>query len=164
MSACAIRAGWHGSKLFAIFKFSAYQSTILHIILFWTPLLTLFLLYRLGQCTYPYFPGFLLTTTPHNILSEPLAASTILETMDSGERGMNHITMTIINPGKEYWPSRRFEPATSCSQVFNATDWGTRASTSTILHHDSVACRTKWILWIHNYGMLCWVWSTSGMQ
>ena len=26
--------------------------------------------------------------------------------MDSGETGMNPVTMTIINPGKEYWPSQ----------------------------------------------------------
>ena len=26
--------------------------------------------------------------------------------MDSGERGMNPVAMTIINPQKEYWPSR----------------------------------------------------------
>ena len=26
--------------------------------------------------------------------------------MDSGERGMNPVAMTIINPRKEYWPSR----------------------------------------------------------
>ena len=26
--------------------------------------------------------------------------------MDSGERGMNPVAMTIINPWKEYWPSR----------------------------------------------------------
>ena len=25
--------------------------------------------------------------------------------MDSGERGMNPVAMTIINPPKEYWPS-----------------------------------------------------------
>ena len=25
---------------------------------------------------------------------------------DSGERGMNPVAMTIINPRKEYWPSR----------------------------------------------------------
>ena len=31
---------------------------------------------------------------------------TIVETMDSGERGMNPVAMTIINPRKEYWPSR----------------------------------------------------------
>ena len=27
--------------------------------------------------------------------------------MDSVERGMNLVAMTIINPGKKYWPSRR---------------------------------------------------------
>ena len=26
--------------------------------------------------------------------------------MDSGERGMDPVAMTIINPRKEYWPSR----------------------------------------------------------
>ena len=26
--------------------------------------------------------------------------------MDNGERGMNPVAMTIINPRKEYWPSR----------------------------------------------------------
>ena len=26
--------------------------------------------------------------------------------MDSGERGMNPVAMTIINPRTEYWPSR----------------------------------------------------------
>ena len=31
---------------------------------------------------------------------------TIVETMDSNERGMNPVAMTIINPRKEYWPSR----------------------------------------------------------
>ena len=35
--------------------------------------------------------------------------------MDSGERGMNPVAMTIINPRKEYKPSLWIEPATSCS-------------------------------------------------
>ena len=30
---------------------------------------------------------------------------TIVKTMDSGERGMNHVAMTIINPQKKYWQS-----------------------------------------------------------
>ena len=30
----------------------------------------------------------------------------IVETTDSGERGMNPVAMTIINSRKEYWPSR----------------------------------------------------------
>ena len=29
-----------------------------------------------------------------------------LETTDSCQRGMNHVAMTIINPRREYWPSR----------------------------------------------------------
>ena len=37
---------------------------------------TLFQLYCGGHCTYPCFclPGVLLTSTPHNILSKPLAS------------------------------------------------------------------------------------------
>ena len=33
-----------------------------------------FQLYHCGQCTYPSFPGVCLTSTPHNILPQPLAA------------------------------------------------------------------------------------------
>ena len=60
---------------------------------------TVFQLYRSRQCTYPCFSEVLLTSTLHNILSKPLAA---FETMNSGERGMNPVAMTIINPRKEY--------------------------------------------------------------
>ena len=31
---------------------------------------------------------------------------TIVETMDGSERGMNPVATTVINPRKEYWPSR----------------------------------------------------------
>ena len=34
-----------------------------------------------------------------------LSHITIFETRDSGERGMNPVAMTIINPRKEDWPS-----------------------------------------------------------
>ena len=68
------------------------------------PFSTVFQLYR--QCTYPYFPGVLLTSTPHNILSKPLAAFPHNHCQISGERGMNAVAMTIINPRKEYWSSR----------------------------------------------------------
>ena len=69
---------------------------------------TVFQLYCGGKCTYPCFPGVLLTSTPHNILSKPLAAFhlTIVETKDNSERGMNPVAMRIVNPRKEYWPSR----------------------------------------------------------
>ena len=56
---------------------------------------TVFQLSRGSHCTYPYFPGVPLTSTSHNILSKPLA---IVETMNSSERGMNPIAMTIKNP------------------------------------------------------------------
>ena len=41
----------------------------------------------------------------HNILSSHwlLSHITIVETMDRGERRMNPVVMTIINPWKEYW-------------------------------------------------------------
>ena len=60
---------------------------------------TVFQLYRSGQCTYPCFPGVLLTSNPHDILSKPLVTFpiTIVETTDSSERGMNPVIMTIIN-------------------------------------------------------------------
>ena len=35
-----------------------------------------------------------------------LSHLTIAETVVGGEKGMNHVEMTIINPWKEYWPSR----------------------------------------------------------
>ena len=54
----------------------------------------------------------------HQLLSHVI----IMKTKDSSEKGMNPVVMTIINPKKEYWQRQRFEPATSCSQVFYATD------------------------------------------
>ena len=39
--------------------------------------------------------------------------------MDSGERGVNPVTMTIINLQEEYWPSLSIEPAIFCSQVLS---------------------------------------------
>ena len=35
-----------------------------------------------------------------------LSYLTTVKTTDSGERGMNPVSMTIINPWKEYWPSQ----------------------------------------------------------
>ena len=69
---------------------------------------TVFQLYRGGQCTYPCFPGALLTSTLHNIFSKTMAAFTHNHCRNNrnGERGINPVTMTIINPRKEYWLSR----------------------------------------------------------
>ena len=35
-----------------------------------------------------------------------LSHITIVETTESGERGINLVAMTIVNPRKEYWPSQ----------------------------------------------------------
>ena len=51
-----------------------------------------------------------------------LSHITIGETMDSSERGMNTVTMTLINPWKEYWPSLGVKPATFCSQDLYTTN------------------------------------------
>ena len=102
-----------------------------------TPFSTVFQLCCGGQCTYPCFPGVLLTSAPHNILSKPLAAfpHNIVKTTDSGERGMNHVTMTIINPQIEYWPSRGLnqQPPVLKSTMLPTELWGsarTDASTN----------------------------------
>ena len=47
--------------------------------------------------------------------------------MESSERGMNPLVKAVINPRKEYWPSWRFQLATSCYQVFHVTRLHTRA-------------------------------------
>ena len=69
---------------------------------------TVFQSYCVGQCIHLCFPGVLLTSTPHSILSKPLAAyphKTVVKTMDSLKRGINPVTTTIINLKKEYLPS-----------------------------------------------------------
>ena len=50
------------------------------------------------------FPESLLTSTPYNILSKPLAAFyhiTVSEKIERGEEGINSIAMTIIDHRKE---------------------------------------------------------------
>ena len=47
---------------------------------------------------------------------------TIVETVDCGEGGINSIAMTIINPRKEYWPNRRFEPASPGLKTLQPTE------------------------------------------
>ena len=71
------------------------------------PFSTVFQLYCGGQCTYSCFPGVLLTSTPHNIISKPLAAFPHNHCRNGGERGMNTVAVTIINPRKQYWLSWR---------------------------------------------------------
>ena len=85
---------------------------------------TVFQLYHSGKCTYSCFPGVVLNSTPHNIISKPLAAFhvTTVETTDSGERGMNLFENDYRQSSKRILAELGIEPATSCSQVRNATD------------------------------------------
>ena len=71
-----------------------------------TPFSTVFQLYHCSQCTYPYFPGILLSMVPHTIFLPShrlLSHINIVKTIHSGERGINPVEMTIIKPRKEYW-------------------------------------------------------------
>ena len=97
---------WYGVKLYDCMVFSTTS--------------TLFQLYHRSQSIYPCFPGVILTSIPHNILSH----ITIIKTIDSSVKRMNSVAMDIINPHREYWPSRRIEPGTSCSQVLALGDKG----------------------------------------
>ena len=55
-----------------------------------------------------------------------LSYQIIAETMDRGERGMNPVEMTIINPRKEYWPSRGLnqQPSVLKSCMLLTKLWG----------------------------------------
>ena len=68
--------------------------------------------------TYPRFPGVHLAAVLRTIFFPShwlLSHITTVETTDSGETAMNPVTMTIITPRKEYWPSLGIEPVTSYS-------------------------------------------------
>ena len=65
---------------------------------------------------YPFFPGVLFTTTPHDTLSRPL---------DNGQRWeRNESCRNVCHRSSErilFYP--RIEPSTSCSQVMHDTNW-----------------------------------------
>ena len=91
---------------------------------------TIPVIYR--QCTYPCFPGILLTSTPHNILSKPLAALSHNHCQNNGQPWERNesccndyrqsLERILAKPG--------IKPATSCSQVRNATNWATGLGSS----------------------------------
>ena len=86
---------------------------------------TVFQLYRGSQCTYPCFPGVLLTSTLHNILSKPLGAFPYNHCQNNRQRWRRN--ESCRNDYHQSWErilaEPRIVPATSCSQVRNATDW-----------------------------------------
>ena len=94
------------------------------------PFATVFQLYHCGQCTDPCFPGVLLTSTPHNILSKPLAAFPLNHCQNNSEKGMNPVAMTITNPWKEYWLSQESDqrPPVLKSTALLTEVWGMTCS------------------------------------
>ena len=52
------------------------------------PFSTVFQLCRSRKCTYPCFPGVLLTSTPHSIPSKPLAALVLHNHCGNSSRGL----------------------------------------------------------------------------
>ena len=52
--------------------------------------------------------------------------------MDSGEKGMNPVTMTFISPKEKYqWAEPGIEPTTHCFQVLYAMGLGTNLESKT---------------------------------
>ena len=82
-----------------------------------TPFSTVFQLYRTGQCTYPCSPGYLLTSTPHNMLSKPLAAFLHNHCWNNGQRWeRNEFYCNDYHQSSErILAEPGIEPATSCS-------------------------------------------------
>ena len=52
-----------------------------------------------------------------------LSHITIVKTTESGERGMNPVAMTFINPRKEYWPSQGSNQQPPFHLVLYSTEW-----------------------------------------
>ena len=96
-----------------------YISKLTLVMIVWrlTPFSTVF------QCTYPRFPGILLTSTPQNILSRPLAAFLYDHCRNKGQRReRNESCRNDYHQSSErIWAEPEIEPA-ACSQVRNATD------------------------------------------
>ena len=86
---------------------------------------TLFHLYQGGQCTHPCFPGVLLTNTPHDILSKPLAAFLHNHCQNNGQSWeRNESCRNDYHQSLERILAKpAMKAATSCSQVRNTTDW-----------------------------------------
>ena len=90
-----------------------------------TPFSKVFHLFHSGQCTFPCFPWVFLTSTPHNILSKPLAAFPHYHCRNNGQQlERNESCHDDYHQSSERILAKPgIEPATSCSEVQNATDW-----------------------------------------
>ena len=68
------------------------------------------------------FLEFFLTSTPHNILSKPLAAFPYNHCRNNGQRN-DSCLIDYHQSSERILAEPEIETATSCSQVRNATDW-----------------------------------------
>ena len=77
-----------------------------------------------SQCTYLCFPGVLLTSTPHNILSKPLAAFPHKHCQNNSQLWeRNESCRNDYHQSKERILAKsEIKPVTFCSQVPNATN------------------------------------------
>ena len=94
--------------------------------------LIVFQLLHGGQCTYPCFPGVLLTSTPHNTFSKSLAALPHNHCRNNGQQWeRNESCRNDYHQSSErILAEPAIEPATPCSHVHNATDWAMRLGLS----------------------------------
>ena len=92
------------------------------------PFSTVLQLYRSGQCTYPCFPGVLLTSTQHNTVSKLLSHITIVETMDSGEINLGwyhtNITLYVTMVDRKSGSYLDFSHLTKLNQSIESTNGG----------------------------------------
>ena len=88
------------------------------------------------------FPEFLLPV-PRTIFFPShwlLSHITIVETTENGERGVNPVAMTIINPRKEYWQSCGSNqcPSVLKSATLPTELWTSAKVTPSILHNQTI--------------------------
>ena len=154
------------------FRMSSYLKSLhkgLIILIVWC--LTLFStvsqLYHGGQCTYPSFLGILLTSTPQNILSKPLAAFPQNHCQNNGQQWeRNECCCNDYHQSLErILAELEIEPATSCSQVRNTKDWAMGLSHYTKgcfvkikPHHEKAILATGWKLLIISNFHKCNLW------
>ena len=86
-----------------------------------TPFSTVFQLYHGGQYTYPCFSW----SSFHNILSKPLASFPHNHCRNNGQRWKRNDSCRndYHQSSERILAEPGIEPATSCSQVYNAIDW-----------------------------------------
>ena len=106
------------------------------------------LLCHSDQCTYPCFPGVLLTSTLYNILSKPLAAfphNHSRNTRQWWERNESCRNDYDINAWKEYWPSQgsNQRPPVLKSAALPIELWGSAWNVYTCTKEVTI---TLWIL------------------